>query len=98
MDPLDTIYQNAVDLEIDRLARFSPCELMQIQPKTWKVHTALGFVELSYLIFDGGDHRLIAVVTDRLVLGFARRKFASALRVQLSSERMSNFEVADLYD
>ena len=72
---------------------------MQIQPKSWKVDTAQGVVELAYLIFDGGDHRRIAVVTERPALfGFARRKFAGALKVQLSSERLSSYEVAALYD
>ena len=99
MDPLDAIYQNAVDIEIDNLARLSPCELMQIQPKCWKVDTVQGVVELAYLIFDGGDHRRIAVVTERSVLlGFARRKFAAALKVQLRSERLTSYEVATLYD
>lgn len=99
MAPLDAIYQNAVDLEIDSLARLSPCELMQIQPKSWKVDTVQGVIELAYLIFDGGDNRRIAVVTERpVLLGFAKRKFVSALKVQLSSERLSSFEVAALYD
>lgn len=99
MNPLDAIYQNAVDLEIDSLARLSPCELMQIQPKSWKVDTVRGVFEMAYLIFDGGDHRRIAVVTERSVLlGFARRKFAAALKVQLRSERLSSYEVAFLYD
>ncbi|MGK5060369.1 hypothetical protein ACQ4WY_25885 [Janthinobacterium sp. LB2P49] len=99
MDRLDAIYQNAVDLEVDHLARLSPCELMQIQPKSWKVDTEQSVVELAYLIFDGGDHRHIAVMAERpALLGFARRKFAGALKVQLSSERLSSSELAALYD
>jgi hypothetical protein len=98
MDPLDAIYQNAVDQEIDRLARLTPCELMQVQPKSWKVDTALGVVKLTCVILDGGDHRRIAVLAERLLPGFARRKFANALKVRLSCERLSSDEVADLYD
>jgi len=99
MDRLDAIYQNAVDVVVDRLARLSPCELMQIQSKSWKVDTEQGVIELAYLIFDGSDHRRIAVMAERpVLLGFARRKFVGALKVQLSSERMSNHEVAALYD
>jgi hypothetical protein len=99
MDRLEVIYQNAVNLEVDRLARLSPCELMLIQPKSWKVDTGQGVAELAYLIFDGGDHRRIAVMAERpVLLGFARRKFAGALKVQLSSERLSSYEIAALYD
>jgi hypothetical protein len=99
MDHLDPIYQATVDLELDRLARLSPCELMQLKPKRWKVDTEQGHVELAYSIFDGGDHRRIAVMAERpVLLGLAKRKFAGALKVQLSCERLPSYEVADLYD
>lgn len=72
---------------------------MQLKPKSWKVDTEQGLVELAYSIFDGGDHRCIAVMAERpVLLGFAKRKFARALKVQLSCERLSSNEVADLYD
>lgn len=99
MDRLDTIYQNAVDLEIDRLARLSPLELMQLNPRSWKVDAEHCLVELAYLILDGDDHRRIAVVAERpFLLGLAKRKFVSALKVQMSCERLSSYEVADVYD
>jgi hypothetical protein len=99
MDRLDAIYQNAVDLEIDRLARLSPFELMQLHPESWKVNTEHGIIELAYLILDGDDHRRIAVVAERpVLLGFAKIKFAGALKVQMSCERLPSYEVADLYD
>ncbi|QBE66118.1 hypothetical protein [Pseudoduganella lutea] len=99
MDHLDSIYQNTVDLEVDRLSRLSPCELMQLTPKHREVETGRGVVELAYLIFDGGDFRRIAVMAERpVMLGFAKRKFAGALKVQLRCERLSGDEVADLYD
>lgn len=99
MDNLDAIYQDTVDREVDRLARLALCELMQLQPKSWKVDTEQGLIELAYLIFDGGDHRHIAVMASRpVLLGFASRKFAGALKVQLRCDRLSSYEVADLYD
>lgn len=99
MDRLDAIYQETVDLELDRLARLSPCELMQLKPKSWKVDTEQGLVEVVYSIFDGGDHRRIAVMAERpVLLGFAKRKFVGALKVRLGCERLSSYEVADLYD
>lgn len=99
MDRLGAIYQNVVDQEADRLARLTPCDLTQIQSKRWKVNIEQGVAELGYLIYDGGDHRWIAVTAERPVpLGFARRKFAGALKVQLSTERLSSYEVADLYN
>ncbi len=99
MEHLDSIYQATVELEVDRLSRLSPCELMQLEPKSWKVETAQDLVELAYSIFDGGDHRLIAVMAERpVLLGLAKRKFAGALKVQLGCERLSSYEVATLYD
>jgi hypothetical protein len=99
MNLLDAIYQEAVDLEVDRLARLAPCELMQLKPKGWKVNTEQGPIELTYFIFDGEDHRRIAVMASRPALfGFACKKFAGALKVQLRCERLSSDEVADLYD
>jgi hypothetical protein len=96
---LDAVYQETVDLEVDRLARLSPCELMQLHPKCWTVDTGQGVVELAYLISEGSDHRRIAVVAERpVLLGFAKRKFAGALKVQMSTERLSSHQVADLYD
>ena len=98
-DYLDAIYQRTVDLEVDRLARLSPCELMQIHPKRWAVDTEQGVVELGYLISDGTDHRRIVVMAERTVLlGFAKRKFVGGLNVQLSTERLSSQEAAALYD
>lgn len=99
MDRLDTLYQNAVDQEVDRLARLSPVELMHLQPKSWQVTTELEVVTLTVFICDGSDHRRIAVVAGRDgFLGFGRRTFVGALRVQLSSERLSSEEAASLYD
>jgi hypothetical protein len=98
MDQLDIIYQNAVDREVDRLARCSPCELMQLQPQNWSVDTEQGSIELARSIHDGGDFRQIAIVAERpVMLGFAKRTFAGALKVKLSCERLSTDEVADLY-
>jgi len=72
---------------------------MQLKPKSWKVDTERGIVELAYLIFDGGDHRRVAVVAQRpVLLGFTKRKFVSALKVRLSCELLSSYETADLYD
>lgn len=99
MDQLGVAYQNAVDYEIDRLVRLSPSELMQIKPGSWTLNTEHGSIELAYLIYDGGDVRRIAVVAERPVaLGVFKRKFAGALKVKLSCERLSEHEVADLYD
>ena len=72
---------------------------MQIKPESWKVDTEQGPIELTYLIFDGEDHRRIAVMASRpAMLGFAYKKFAGALKVQVRCERLSSYEVADLYD
>jgi hypothetical protein len=80
MDELDATYQNAVDQEVDRLARLSPCELMQLKAERWKLTIELGMVELAHQIFDDGNLRRIAVVAERpLLLGFGKRKFAGAL-------------------
>jgi hypothetical protein len=99
MDRLDIIYQNAVTQEIDRLARLSPCDLMQLEPRSWKVETELVPIELTCKIFDGGDQRLIAILAERpVMLGLAARKFADALEVKLSCERLSSLQVADFYD
>lgn len=99
MENLDSICQDAVDQEIDRLARLSPCELMQLTPENRRVDTKLGPAELTYLIFDGGDFRHIAVMIERSnMFGLTKRKFTSALKVKLSFERLSTYEVADLYD
>jgi hypothetical protein len=58
-----------------------------------------GSIELAYLIYDGSDVRQIAVVAERpVVLGLAKRKFAGALKVKLSCERLSSYDVANLYD
>lgn len=99
MNRSDTIYQAAVDVEVDRLARLTPCELMQLEPESREVNTAEGRIQLTRLIFDGGDHRRIAVVVERpVLLGVAKRKFAGALDVQLRCERLSSDEIGDLYD
>lgn len=99
MDQLDAIYQTAVDHEVDRLARLSPFELMQLKPGSWRVDTEQGSIELACLVHDDSNVRQIAVISQRpVVLGFAKRKFAGALKVNLSCERLSNCEVMDLYD
>ena len=68
---------------------------MQLKPRSWKVDTEQGLVELTYSTFDGGDHRRSAVMAARpVLLDSAKRKFAGALRVQLSCERLSSYEVA----
>ena len=98
MDQLDAIYQNAVENEIDRLARFSPCELMQLKSDSWSVDTEQGTIQLVCSIHEDGDVRQIAVVAERpVVLGFARRTYAGALRIKLSCKRLSSDEVAELY-
>jgi hypothetical protein len=95
----DAIFQRTVDLEVDRLARLSPCELMQIHPKRWAVDTAQGVVELVYPISDDTDRRRIVVMAERpVLLGFAKRKFVGALNVRSSAERLSSYEAAALYD
>ncbi|THC46309.1 hypothetical protein C2862_03625 [Massilia sp. Mn16-1_5] len=95
----DSIYQDAVDSEIDRLARLSPCELMRIEPLSWKLDTECGPVELHCVISDQSDVRHIVVMSERpLMLGMARRRFVAAVEVKLSAERMSNACVSDLYD
>jgi hypothetical protein len=72
---------------------------MQLKPRIWELDTELGPIELAYLISDYGDVRHVAVMAERSVmLGLAKRKFACALKVKLSFERLSNDEVADLYD
>jgi hypothetical protein len=72
---------------------------MQLKPKSWKVDTEQGPVELAYLIFDGGDHRRVAVMAQQpVLLGFTKRKFVGVLKVQLSCERLSSYEAAGLYD
>lgn len=99
MASLDSVFQDAVDQEIDRLARLSPCELMQLAPRRWSVETAAGPVNLQYKIDDLGDVRHIAVLADRpVLLGIARRRFAGGLKVELRMTRMSDLEVVDLYD
>ena len=97
MDRLDTMYQSAVDQEIDRLARLSPSQLMQLHPKRWKVTTEQGVIELAYLIADCADHRRIAVMAERpVLLGIGTREFGGAPKVLLRSERLSSAQVAAL--
>jgi hypothetical protein len=72
---------------------------MQLEPGNCVFNTEVGPVEVAYLISDSGDVRHIAVVAElSLILGLAKRKYAGALKVELSMERLSNNEVADLYD
>lgn len=72
---------------------------MQLKAERWKVTTELGIVELAHQIFDDGNLRRIAVVAERpLLLGFGKRKFAGALELKLSCERLSSYQIADLYD
>lgn len=95
----DSLYQDAVDREIDRLARLSACELMRLEPKSWKVETEFGAMELTCMIHDWGEVRHIAVLADKpVLLGLARKRFVAGIKVTLSYERMSDAEAADLYD
>ena len=57
------------------------------------------YIELAYSIFDGGDLRRVAVIAERPALfGAAKKRCAGALEVKLDCARLSNKEVADLYD
>lgn len=99
MSDLETAYRDEVDREIDRLSRLLPCELMQLTPRSWKVETSSGSVDLACLIHDLGDVRHIAVMAQRPVwLGLAYEKFYAGIKVKLTFERMSDTEAADLYD
>lgn len=94
----DEIFEKAVETEVDRLSRSSPCELMQLEPHEKQVDVEDCKVDLTILIQDFGDRREIGVVaTKRLVLG-ACRKFSRGLSLQLKARRLANDEAASLYD
>lgn len=72
---------------------------MQLRPRRWELDTDLGPIELVCQIQEFGDVRYIAVMAERpVMLGLARRRFASALEVKLSTNRLSGDDVAALYD
>ena len=94
---IDHTYQKAVDLEIDKLCRLSPCELMALKPLS-KTVTIDGIdIPISYHIMDLGEKRNIGVLSERsLMVGV--RKFSSGIEVELKAVRMSDHDAANLYD
>lgn len=94
----DEIFEKAVETEIDRLARSSPCDLMQLESHEKQVDVEDYKVDVTVLIQDFGDRREIGVLaTKRLVLG-ACKKFSRGLSLQLKARRLANDEAASLYD
>jgi len=88
-----------VSKEVDRLARLSPCELMQLTQKGVEVTVADKAAKLFHHIVDFGDTRRIGVILlFPSKLGFGGWQFRGGVRVHLRSERISGAEAAELFD
>lgn len=94
---IDQLYKDAVDAELDLLARMTPCQLMQLQPAIKTVHSSSVEVEIAYTIADYGDSRNIGVTATRKLL-VGHRKYSGGIVVQLGSRRMTEQEAAERYD
>lgn len=88
-----------VSREVDRLARLSPCELMQLTQIGVDVTVADKAAKLFHRIADFGDTRQIGVILlFPSKLGFGGWQFRGGVRVHLRSERISDDEAAELFD
>ena len=94
---IDQNYQNAVDLEIDSLARLSSCELMNLTNHEKIISIGKDRIKINFLIQDFGDIRHIGVIASQKLL-VGTRNFAAGITIELNSKRMSKKEVAELYD
>ncbi len=97
MPDLDTLFQSAVDLEADRLARLSPYELMVLRNQEKLISIEGQEVRVSVYVQDFSEERHIGVIAIRKrVIGEA--KFFAGLKVACAMVRMTNNEAAGYYD
>eukprot|EP01034_Spumella_vulgaris_P040851 gene40851-biopygen34690 len=95
----ETACNDLVSQEVDRLARLTPCDLMQLTCSSAEVSVAGIDARLVRRVADFGSTRHLGVVLlIPGILGFGERRFQGGIKVELLSQRMSDLEAVDLLD
>jgi hypothetical protein len=94
----NSVVEKAINMEADRLGRLHPTELMSLVTHDKEIVIDGISVHLKILVQDYSETRHIGVLaTKKIGLGLYK-KFSQGYIVELSSRRLTDYEVASLYD